>query len=282
MTGADPGPSGARRPGPGDDLAERCAVVVRRATSLEPRAVVVLGSGLGDAVSGMDVEADIPFAELPGFPPPTVPGHAGRLLVGTLAGVPVAAFRGRIHFYEGHPMELVTLPARMGAELGARTLVATAAVGGLDASLRPGTLVIGEDHLNFLGQNPVRGWTGLDGGPPFVNPSAAYDRGLADAARDAAREAGLPAVGGVYAAEAGPTYETPAEIGYLRGAGATVVGMSVVPEVCAAAALGMRFLGLYCVTNTAGPGTHHDEVKEVAGRFAAALARVLERVLPLT
>jgi purine-nucleoside phosphorylase len=272
---------GGGLPGPGDDLAYRGAEAVRRATPLKPRATVILGSGLGDAVAGMEVEAEVTFSELPGFPPPTVPGHAGRLIVGTLAGVPVATFLGRIHFYEGYPMELVTLPPRLGAELGSRTLVATAAVGGLDPSLRPGTMVVGRDHLNFLGQNPLRGWHGPDGTPTFVNPSAAYDPGLGEAARGAAREAGVETVPGVYAAGTGPTYETPAEIAYLRGAGADVVGMSVVPEVCAAAALGMRFLGLYCVTNTAGPGTHHDEVKEVAGRFAVGLAKVLERVLPL-
>lgn len=268
--------------GPGDDLAERAARRVREATSLKPRTAIVLGSGLGGAVEGMVVEADIPYTDLPGFPPPSVPGHAGRLRVGTLAGVAVTAFLGRIHFYEGHPMELVTLPARLAATLGAGSLVATAAVGGLDPSLEPGTLVVGQDHLNFLGQNPLRGWRGPAGAPTFVNPAEAYDLDLADAATKAAREAGLAVVPGVYAASSGPTYETPAEIAYLRASGATVVGMSVVPEVSAAAALGLRFLGLYCVTNTAGPGTSHVEVEVVAGAFADRLARVLEHVLPLT
>jgi purine-nucleoside phosphorylase len=273
---------GPRPPGPRDDPAERCVDLVRDATGLEPRAAVVLGSGLGDAVAAMDVEADVPFSDLPGFPPPTVPGHAGRLRLGTLAGVPMAAFLGRIHFYEGHPMEVVTLPTRLAAGLGARTLVATAAVGGLDPSLAPGTMVVGEDHLNFLGQNPLRGWRGPDGTPTFVNPLAAYAPELAQEALRSAADAGLTAVPGVYAASSGPTFETPVEVSYLRAAGATVVGMSVIPEVCAAAALGMRFLGLYCVTNTAGPGTHHEEVKEVAATFAGRLAKVLQRVLPLT
>jgi purine-nucleoside phosphorylase len=269
------------RPGPPEDQADRVAERVRRETSLVPAVGVVLGSGLGGAVAGMEVDAELLFTDLPGFPAPSVPGHAGRLRLGALAGVPVAAFLGRIHFYEGHPMDLVTLPPRVLAALGARALIATAAVGGVDASLGPGTLVVGEDHLNFLGQNPLRGWRGPGGTPPFVNPVDAYDRDLARAALDAAGEAGLPAVTGVYAASAGPTYETPVEIAYLRDSGATVVGMSVVPEVSAAAALGLRFLGLYCVTNSAGPGTSHLEVEEVAGTFAIRLARVLERVLPL-
>jgi purine-nucleoside phosphorylase len=265
--------------GPGDRLAERAVERIRAATATVPRAVVILGSGLGRAVEGIEVEAEIPYTDLPGFPEPTVPGHVGRLVVGTLGGVPVAAFLGRIHFYEGHDMALVTLPAQVAAGLGAEVLIATAAVGGLDPGLPGGSLVVGEDHLSFLGQNPLRGWRDREGRPPFVNPADSYDRDLAGVALKAAADAGLPASLGVYAASAGPTYETPAEIEYLRRAGATVVGMSVVPEASAAAALGLRFVGLYCVTNTAGPGTTHVEVEEVASAFAGKLAGVLERVL---
>lgn len=265
--------------GPGDGLAERAVEAVRGTSATVPRAAVILGSGLGRAVEGIEAEADIPYTDLPGFPDPTVPGHAGRLVVGTLAGVPVAAFLGRVHFYEGHDMTLVTLPARVAAGLGAKVLIATAAVGGVEPGLPAGSLVVGEDHLSFLGQNPLRGWRDEDGRPPFVNPAEAYDRDLAGAALKAAADLGLPAGRGVYAASAGPTYETPVEIEYLRRAGATVVGMSVVPEVSAAAALGLRFVGLYCVTNTAGPGTTHVEVEEVATAFAGKLAGVLERVL---
>lgn len=265
--------------GPGDGYADGSADAVRAVTTTVPRAAIVLGSGLGRTVEGIEVEAELAYTDLPGFPQPTVPGHAGRLVIGALADVPVAAFLGRIHFYEGHDMSLVTLPTRVAASLGADVLVATAAVGGLDPSLPSGSLVVGEDHLSFLGANPLRGWSDEAGRPPFVSPADAYDRDLAEAALKAAADMGLAATRGVYAASAGPTYETPAEIEYLRGAGATVVGMSVVPEVSAAAALGLRFLGLYCVTNTAGPGTTHVEVEEVASAFAARLAKVLERVL---
>jgi purine-nucleoside phosphorylase len=266
--------------GPGDSFAEEAAEKVRAQAGTAPSVAVILGSGLGDAVGNMETEAEFAYRDLPGFPEPTVPGHAGRLVLGFLAGTPVAVFLGRVHFYEGHPMDLVTLPARVAATLGAGTLISTAAVGGLDPSLRPGQLVVGTDHLNFLGQNPLRGWRDAQGRPAFVNPADAYDLGLARAAMDAAAASGLPVAPGVYAAGAGPTYETPVEIEYLRRAGATVVGMSVVPEVCAAAALGMRFLGLYCVTNLAGPGTSHQEVERVAGAFAPRLGAVLERVLP--
>ena len=265
--------------GPGDGLAERSVEAIREITSTVPRAAIVLGSGLGRAVEEVEAEAEFAYTDLPGFPAPTVPGHAGRLVIGTLADVPVAAFLGRIHFYEGRDMALVTLPTQVAAGLGAEVLIATAAVGGLDRSLPAGSLVVGEDHLSFLGQNPLRGWRDENGRPPFVNPAEAYDRDLGEAALKAAADLGLPAGRGIYAASAGPTYETPAEIEYLRRAGATVVGMSVVPEVSAAAALGLRFVGLYCVTNPAGPGTTHVEVEEVATAFAGKLAGVLEQVL---
>jgi purine-nucleoside phosphorylase len=266
--------------GPGDRYSEEAAEKVRAATATVPRAAIILGSGLGRVAGSIDVDAELAYTDLPGFPAPTVPGHAGRLVIGRFAGIPVAAFLGRVHFYEGHDMALVTLSARLAAALGTGVLIATAAVGGLDPALPPGSLVVGEDHLNFLGANPLRGWRDAEGRPPFVNPAEAYDQDLAEAAVKAAAEVGLPASRGVYAASAGPTYETPVEIRYLRDAGATVVGMSVVPEVAAAAALGMRFLGLYCVTNTAGPGTTHVEVEAVASVFSAKLAQVLERVLP--
>ena len=266
--------------GPGDGLAARAAEAVLGATELRPRVAVIAGSGLGGALDGMEVDADIVYADLPGFPPPSVPGHAGRLVMGTLAGVPVAGLLGRIHFYEGHPMPLVTLPARLAAAIGVETLVITAATGGLDPSLEPETLVIGTDHLNLLGENPLRGWRDREGAPVFVDLSRVYAPELAAIAEEAARDAGLRVARGVYAAMPGPTYETPAEVGFLRRAGADVVGMSVVPEACAAMALGMRCLGLYCVTNRVGIHVSHEEVTSVATAFASRLGETLRRVLP--
>jgi len=266
--------------GPGDDLATRGAEAVRRATDLVPAVAVIAGSGLSGALSSVASVAELAYADLPGFPEPTVPGHTGTLIVGTLAGVPLVVFLGRIHYYEGHPMDLVTLPVRLAAALGARTLVLTAAAGGLDPGLEPGTLVVGSDHLNFLGVNPLRGWRDADGRPSFAGLAGLYPEGLAVPAMEAAVAAGIPAARGVYAALPGPTYETPAEVDFLRRAGADVVGMSVVPEACAAAALGLRCLGLYCVTNKVGAPVSHHEVEHVASAFAPALGRVLERVLP--
>jgi purine-nucleoside phosphorylase len=244
-----------------------------------PAAAVVLGSGLGPALDGMTVEAEIQYPSIPGFPRISVPGHAGRLALGSFAGVPVAAFRGRVHYYEGHPMATVTLPTRLAAELGARVLVATAAVGSLDPMLEEGTLVVGSDHLNFLGENPLRGWRDERGWPAFVDIANAYDASLAERALVAAEEVGLPATRGVYAAVAGPSFETRAEMEFLRASGATVVGMSVVPEVVAARALGLRCVGMFCVTNRVGEGVSHEEVMAVGARVAEPLGRVLERVL---
>jgi purine-nucleoside phosphorylase len=264
---------------PPDDRAPEAAEKVRAAADVAPAVAIILGSGLGAAVDGMDRSAEISYQDLPGFPPLTVPGHAGRLVVGILAGVPVAAFLGRVHYYEGHPMSVVTLPARLAAALGARTLIATAAVGGLRESAGPGSLVVGTDHLNFLGENPLRGWRDGEGRPPFVDMTTAYDGALAEKALALAEDLGIPAARGVYAAMPGPAYETPAELQFLRHAGATVVGMSVVPEATVAAALGMRCLGLFCVTNVVGAAVDHQEVTDVAGAFAVRLGELLARLV---
>lgn len=267
-------------PGPGDGHAEEGAARVLEAVSSPPAVAVILGSGLGDAVAGLEAERTFSFTDLPGFPEPSVPGHPGRLAVGSLAGVPTAAFLGRVHFYEGHPMSLVTLPARLAAALGARVLVVTAAAGGLDPDLDPGTIVVGVDHLSFLGENPLRGWRDPEGAPVFADLSRAYDPALAEVALSAAARLGVPATRGVYAAMPGPTYETPAELRFIREAGATVVGMSVVPEVCAAAALGLRCVGLFCVTNRTGEEVSHREVTEVARASAGRLGALLEGIVP--
>jgi purine-nucleoside phosphorylase len=208
-----------------------------------------------------------------------VPGHAGRLVLGELGSVPVAAFLGRVHFYEGHGMDLVTLPTRLAAELGAEAMIATASVGGLAASLEQGSLVVGRDHLNFMGESPLRGWRDAEGRPTFIDMTRVYDEELSDAAVSAAEEIELPVTRGIYAANPGPAYETPAEVAYFRGAGASVVGMSVVPEAMAAAALGLRFAGLFCVTNVLGEEVSHTEVTDVAAAFAPRLAKVLRGVV---
>ncbi|HXF38055.1 MAG TPA: purine-nucleoside phosphorylase [Actinomycetota bacterium] len=267
-------------PGPGDGLDAEAAAAVRSRTAFVPRAAVVLGSGLGEAVRALREEASFAFEELPGFPRPTVPGHAGRLALGELGGAAVACFLGRVHFYEGHPMARCTLPVRLARALGADVVVLTAAVGGIDPALAPGTIAVGRDHLNMMGENPLRGWRHPDGTPAFVDLSRVYDPGLADLAEERARALGVPTGRGVYAAMPGPTYETPAEVEFLRRAGGTVVGMSVVPEAVAAAALGMRVLGLFTVTNAVGIHVAHEEVVRVSRAAAAAVGTLLADLLP--
>ena len=268
-------------PGPGDDLAERAAEVVRASTDLRPAVGMVLGSGLGPAL-GTDLveESSFAFTELPGFPPPGVPGHAGRLVVGTLAGVAVAAFSGRVHVYEGHGMDVPALLPRVAHELGARIMVVTAAVGGLVPGLSAGTVVVLRDHLNMMGSVPLQGWRYPDGMPAFVNAQAVYDPALRDLAFDSAQQLGIRASMGVYAAMRGPAYETPTEIAMLQHAGATVVGMSMVPEALPAYALGMRVLGLCSLTNAFGEHVTHEEVVRVSNDTAIAMGRLLVDLLP--
>jgi len=266
-------------PGPGDAFADQAAELVRERTAFEPQVVIVLGSGLGAAVANVREEASFSFEELPGFPRPTVPGHAGRLALGELAGVPVAVFRGRIHFYEGNDLSTCALPIRVARLLGAGTAVLTAATGGIAEGLETGRLVVGTDHLNLLGQSPLRGWRNPDGSPPFVDMVGAYDEELADLAVAAAERLGVPVARGVYAAMPGPMYETPAEIELLRTVGASVVGMSIVPEAVPARALGMRVLGLFFVTNQVGAEVKHEDVVAASNRMAGAIGEVIEDVL---
>ncbi|HEU4527299.1 MAG TPA: purine-nucleoside phosphorylase [Actinomycetota bacterium] len=266
-------------PGPGDALADEAAEYVRERSALRPEVAVVLGSGLGAAMGSVREEASLSFEEIPGFPRPTVPGHAGALVLGELSGVPVAVFRGRIHFYEGNDLSVCALPIRLARALGAGTAILTAATGGIGEDLDTGHLVVGIDHLNFLGQSPLRGWRRPDGSPPFVDMVDAYDPALAELAVAAAERAGVPVSRGVYAAMPGPMYETPAEIAFLRVAGASVVGMSVVPEAVPARALGMRLLGLFFVTNRVGVPVEHEDVVRASDAMAGAVGAVIEDVL---
>jgi purine-nucleoside phosphorylase len=267
-------------PAPGDRLAEEAAGVVRERTALVPEVAVILGSGLGAAVEGLADLETLAFGELPGFPPPSVPGHAGTLSLGVLDGIPIAAFQGRIHYYEGNELSVCALPARLARLLGARTLVITAATGGVDPHLVPGSIVVGTDQINLMGANPLRGWRNPDGSPPFVDMAEVYDRRLAELAFERASALGIAIGRGVYVAMPGPSYETPAEIEMIRRSGGTVVGMSVVPESTAARALGMRVLGLFSVTNLAGEPATHEEVLAMADRAAREMSRLLREILP--
>lgn len=272
-------------PSPGDGVEVGIVRAIRERTDMQPVAGVVLGSGLGDAITvareraGSGEPVEIAYAELPGFPPPTVPGHAGKLWLGTIADRSVAIFQGRIHFYEGHPMPLASITTRVSHALGARTMVLSAAVGGLDPSLGAGSMVVVRDHLNLMGTNPLTGWRYPDGSPAFVDVSGVYDAALSDAALKILRDHDTPASDGVYAAMAGPSYETPAETEMLRRIGATVVGMSTVPEAVAARALGMRVLGLSFVTNAAGGAVSHEEVLLASKTAAEAIGRLVAELV---
>jgi purine-nucleoside phosphorylase len=273
----------AELPGPGDTFAEEGAALIRKRSSVVPRVAIVLGSGLGDAVAGDVVhEADFSYQALPGFPPSSVPGHAGRLIMGRLYDVPAAVFLGRVHFYEGHGMAAATLIPRLAAELGATVLFLTNAAGGLATELKRGRLMLIEDHLNFLGVNPLTGWRFPNGEPAFVGLSATYDRGLLAIAERAASEEGIDVAKGVYAALPGPSYETLAETRFLAKAGAHAVGMSTVPEAVAGVALGLRVLGISCITNTAGTEDTHESVlaagKEATLRLRALTAWIVPRL----
>lgn len=268
-------------PGPGDDLAQRAAKVVRAGSDVSPRVGLILGSGLGAALGdAFQEDAGFAFTDLPGFPPPGVPGHAGRFALGHLAGVPVASFFGRVHFYEGHGMDVPALLPRLIRELGAETIVVTAAVGGVEPGLAGGTVAVITDHMNMMGTAPLRGWRDPDGMPAFIPMGEAYDPSLAELALTRARALDIAVAPGVYAAMSGPAYETPAEIRLIGQAGATVVGMSMVPEVLPARALGMRVLGLAMVTNALGEPVSHEEVVRISNETAKAVGRLLVDLLP--
>jgi purine-nucleoside phosphorylase len=243
----------------------------------KPAVSLVLGSGLGDLAEEVEGAVVVPAAEVPGMPVPRVPGHAGALVAGRLAGVPVLVQAGRVHTYEGYSAAEVAFATRVAAELGCRALVATNAAGGLNQDFKPADLMVLTDHINFLFDNPLRGE------PAFVDLAGAYDAALRDEALRHAAAASIPVHQGVYLAAAGPSYETPAEIAMFRTWGADAVGMSTVPEVIAARAHGMRVAAISAITNVHRPGgtpTSHAEVLEVAARIRPRFREVVLSLLP--
>jgi len=228
----------------------RAAGMVREKIGGDITTALILGSGLGGLADRVENPVSIPYRAIPGFPPSSVPGHAGRLIAGTLAARRVIVAAGRYHLYEGHSVETVALPTRVLHACGVRTLFVSNAAGGINRTFRAGDLMIIEDHLNLMSHTPLAG-APREGETRFPDMSAPYDPALIRALRDAALEAGVSVTSGVYAALSGPAYETPAEIRMLDKLGADAVGMSTVPEVLAARALGMRVAGVSCITNVA-------------------------------
>lgn len=270
----------------------RAAEEMRRLTDgFEPRIGVILGSGLGGLADRFEGGHAIPYDEISGFPGVGVAGHAGVLRTGLLAGVPCVALRGRAHLYEGHPAHEATLPVRALAHWGIGALFVSNAAGAVNRTFSPGDLMLIVDHLNFMHRDPLRGG-GLDEALERPELARPYDPELCDAVREAAVETGVPLRQGVYAANLGPSFETPAEIRMAERLGADAVGMSTVPEVITARAFGVRCFGVSCMTNFAAgispePLTH-EEVMEtterVKDRFQAlvlaALARADARLKP--
>ncbi|WP_435010120.1 purine-nucleoside phosphorylase [Tundrisphaera lichenicola] len=248
-----------------------------------PTIAIVLGSGLGELADRLSDPTVVPYAEIPNFPRPTVAGHLGNFLVGHLGPTRVAALQGRFHFYEGHDLETVTFPVRVLQALGVKTLILTAATGGIHSDFQPGDLVCLSDHLNLIGSNPLRGTNDERLGTRFPDMTRVYSPELRGIARIEADRLGSTLREGVYACLPGPSYETPAEIRMLQTLGADVVGMSTVPEAIVARHAGMDVLAFALVTNAAagitGEAITHEEVIETGEEAGQRLGLLIEAIL---
>jgi purine-nucleoside phosphorylase len=257
---------------------------VRTLTQATPSVGVVLGSGLGAFADELTNSIAIPYSDIPGWPQSTAVGHAGKLVIGLLDGLEIAVLAGRSHFYEGYTPQQVTIGVRVLAQLGVKSIVFTNAAGGINLSYQQGGLVLISDHINLQGMNPLIGPNDDTLGPRFPDMSAAYCAAYRAIARAVASELGINLPEGVYAAVSGPSYETPAEIRYLRTIGADLVGMSTVPEVIVANYLGVNCLAISCVTNMAAGITsqkiNHQEVLETGLRVRGTLVSLLKALLP--
>jgi purine-nucleoside phosphorylase len=258
---------------------QSAAARLKKLSSLRPTLAIVLGSGFHHVLTELKVEKKIPYAKIPGFPKPTVSGHAGELYFGTLGGTPVMVLSGRAHFYEGHPMERVTFAVRSLAAFGITDLLLTNAAGGLNRNFRAGDFMVLSDHINLMGMNPLRG-EAIPGLPRFVDCTQIYDAGLAGLLREAGKKCKLKLRAGVYLAVSGPSYETPAEIRAFARLGADAVGMSTVPEAIVARQCGLRVAGVSCITNLAAgiskENLSHTEVLETAERVKTHAATFLK------
>jgi purine-nucleoside phosphorylase len=266
------------------ERAEHAARTVRARWNEEARIGLVLGSGLGAFADDLQDRTVIPYAEIPGFARSTVAGHAGRLVLGKIEDVAVIVMQGRFHYYEGYSFNEVVFPIRVLGLMGIKSLVLTNAAGGINVAFDQGALMVISDHLNLIGENPLRGANDERFGQRFPDMSEVYARDYQEAAVDEARAMGLELRRGIYAALSGPSYETPAEVRMLRTLGADVVGMSTVPEAIIARQMGIKVLGFSCITNMAA-GVHdepinHEEVMETGARVQATFKELLRRVIP--
>jgi purine-nucleoside phosphorylase len=265
-------------------LAEAAAQLILSRTNLRPRIGLVLGSGLGGFADSLTDATAVPYADIPSFPRSTAIGHAGRMVIGKAGDVAVAAMQGRVHLYEGYSAQEITFPIRVFARMGIRVVILTNAAGGIDRGYSQGALVLIRDHINLQGTNPLIGPNDDRFGVRFPDMTHAYARDYRAIAREEAAKLKIELHEGVYAALTGPSYETPAEIEYLRRIGADLVGMSTVAEVIAARHMGIKVLAISCVTNMAAgiidQPLSHDEVMETGERVKTTFESLLRGVLP--
>jgi purine-nucleoside phosphorylase len=265
-------------------LADAAAQFILKRTTLRPKIGLVLGSGLGAFADSLAGAIRIPYVDIPTFPRSTAIGHAGQMVIGHAGDVPVAAMQGRAHLYEGHSAQEVTFPIRVFGRMGIRAVILTNAAGGINLGYSQGALVLIRDHINLQGSNPLVGANDDRFGVRFPDMSRAYDREYRKLASEEAAKLGIPLHEGIYAALLGPSYETPAEIEYLRRIGADLVGMSTVAEVIAARHMEMKVLAISCVTNMAAgildQPLSHAEVMETGERVKAIFESLLRAVLP--
>ena len=256
-----------------------CYECVRKKTDFVPKVAIILGSGLGDYASNIQVETEVPYGDIDGFPVSTVPGHAGKFIFGYIENVPVVCMKGRVHYYEGYPISDVVLPVRLMKMLGAEILFLTNAAGGVNTTFHPGDLMLIRDHIACFSPTPLIGPNIDELGLRFPDMSCVYNKELQDIIRNTAKENGIYIQEGVYAYLTGPSFESPADIRMMRVLGADAVGMSTVPEAIAANHMGMKICGISCISNLAAGMTQnpltHEEVQETADMAAAAFQKLV-------
>jgi purine-nucleoside phosphorylase len=265
------------------DRVEEAAAVLRGRCGAPPQAAVVLGSGLGEFSERLLDTVSTSYGNLPHWPVPSAVGHEGRIVVGTIGGKRIAVLSGRVHFYEGHEAEQVIFATRVVGRLGVKQFILTNAAGGINAQFTDGALMVIDDHINLLGRNPLTGPNDERFGPRFPDMTEVYSTRLRSIADEVARARRIPLAHGIYVAVQGPSYETPAEIRFLRTMGADAVGMSTVPEAIAARHMGIEVLGISCITNMAaglsGHALDHQDVIATAHRVREAFIGLLEGVI---
>jgi len=265
------------------ERAEHAARIIRSRTTETPRIAIILGSGLGAFADDFENAVAIPYEDITGFPRSTAEGHAGRLVIGKIDQVPLVAMQGRVHFYEGYSLEEVTFPIRVFKLLGIKTLILTNASGGVNVQFTQGALMIISDHLNLLGDNPLRGPNDGRFGPRFPDMTAVYSPELQEIVIEEAKALNVEVRRGIYAALAGPSYETPAEIHLMRNLGADAVGMSTVPEAIVARHMDLEVLGISCITNMAAgisdEPINHDDVMATGDRVRETFTQLLRKIV---